>query len=63
MMRKENKLKEFAILSFKKEWVKEERAQEEMMMKIGMMKTCDYYKYLMFNTINQIMNLRKYINF
>ncbi len=51
MMKKENKLKEFVIQSFKREWVKEVIVQVEMMMKIGM-KTSDY-KYLMFNTNHQ----------
>jgi hypothetical protein len=40
MMKKEKKLKVFATLSFKKEWVKVDKAQV-VMMKIGMTKTFD----------------------
>jgi hypothetical protein len=50
MMKKENKSKEYVIQSFKKVWARVDKAQE-MMIKIGMMKTFDQYNIVLFEKL------------
>ncbi len=49
-MKKENKLKEYVIQSFKKVWARVDKAQK-IMIKIGMMKIFDEFNIILFKKL------------